>query len=129
MSTSLTAAFRSYGAKPKNARWSVSAKASDGSVVISCWQQFFSRGMVYTDRLSRWQGNKFGNDELRRHIEDAVESSLPIRLVIAHLEDNHSLDGVWDASAINKTFSTRPDLTGRVKSFDGDNFTIEFSIE
>jgi len=105
----------------------VSAKASDGSIVISCWQQFFSRGMVYTDRLSRWQGNKFGNDELRRHLQDADESHLPIRLVIAHLEDNRALDGIWDASKVNKIFSTRPDLTGRISNFDGDTFTIKFS--
>ena len=124
---SLTDAFKSYGAALKNPRWSMSAKAEDGSIVISCWERLFSKGLVYSDRLSRWEGNKAGNDELRQWIQEAQRFDLPIRLVVAHLDDNSALDGVWDASVIKKKFSTRPDLTGRLTEFDGDNFTIVFS--
>ena len=120
-------AFKSYGATLKNPRWSMSAKANDGSIVISCWEKLLSRGMSYSDRLSRWEGNKPGNAELRQLIQEAKDLNLPVRLVVAHLEDNAALDGVWDASVIKKKFSTRPDLTGRLTEFDGDIFTIVFS--
>lgn len=125
---SLTAAFKSYGAALTNPRWSVSAKADDGSIVISCWEKLFSKGMVYSDRLSRWEGNKPGNAELRQLIAEAKDLDLPVRLIVAHLEDNAALDGVWgDASAIKKNFSTRPDVVGRIIAYDGDMFTIVFS--
>lgn len=123
----LSEAFKSYGATRKNPRWSMSAKADDGSVVISCWEKLFSKGMVYSDRLSRWEGNKLGNAELRQLIAEAKDLDLPVRLIVAHLEDNAALDGVWDASEIKKNFSTRPDVVGRVTAFDGDTFTIVFS--
>jgi hypothetical protein len=124
---SLGKAVSVYGAKMKNARWSVSAIATDGAIVISCWQMFFSRGMIYTDSLSRWHGNKLGNDELRTNIERAFRHELPVRLVIAHPENEADIDGVWDASKVPKKFSVRPDLEGRVVEFDGDKFVIQFS--
>jgi hypothetical protein len=36
------------------------------------------------------------------------------------------VDSGADASKIKKTFHVRPDLVGRVSSFDGDNFIVEF---
>jgi hypothetical protein len=124
---SLTKAFSIYGAKPKNTRWSVSAIAADGAVVISCWQMFFSRGMIYADSLSRWHGNKPGSDELRTIVELAFHDNLPVKLVIAHPENDKDIAGVWDASKVTKRFSVRPDLEGRVVEFDGDKFVIEYS--
>lgn len=123
----LSDAFKFYGAIQKNPRWSMSAKAEDGSIVISCWEKFFSKGMVYSDRLSRWEGNRLGNAELRTLLQEAKDRDLPVRLIVAHLKDNAALDGVWDASEIKKRFSTRPDVVGRVTAFDGDTFTIIFT--
>jgi len=124
---SLTDAFKYYGAALKNPRWSMSAKAEDGSIIISCWEKLFSKGLVYSDRLSRWEGNKAGNVELRQLIQEAQSLDLAIRLVVAHLDDNSALDGVWDASVVKKKFSIRPDVIGRLTEFDGDKFTIVFS--
>ena len=87
----LTAAFAWFGAELKNPRWQCSAFAKDGSLVISCWRQFLdvrSDGIQrYEDRLSRWEGNRHGRELLRGHRRQAVERGVPVRLVIATLEN------------------------------------------
>ena len=75
-SLSLTRAFARYNAKLRNVRWAYSAiSTTDGSVVISCWDQYLSneRGGILrydvTD-FSRWTSNPNGKKLLLRFAED-----------------------------------------------------------
>lgn len=122
--------FLKYGAKLVNPMWAVSAEADDGSIVISCWANYFSRPdknvLRYTDTLSRWQGNGPGNKLLREHIDLAIKKNRPIRLVIATTPHIKHIEAGRDASKISKVFRIRPELVGEVVSFDGDAFVIDF---
>lgn len=125
----LTAALAAYGAQLKNTRWACSAIASDGSLVLSCWRHlmksYIDGHKRYEDHLSRWIGAHHGKQLLKNHLSLAVEEDLPVRLVIATLDDpRERTDG--DASAIKKTFSIHQDAVGKVVDFDGDSFAIEF---
>lgn len=127
----LTDAFARYKAKLKNPNWAVSAISDDGAVVISCWAHYFRSAregaLLYVDSLSRWKGhNKAGNDLLREHLAEAFKEQLPVRLVIAHAAVPAAVEHGGDASKIKKTFSIKPELTGKVTKFDGDAFEIEF---
>jgi len=122
-------AFATYGAKLVNHNWAVSAIAEDGSFVMSCWTHYMKTvpgKLVYKDRLSRWNGNALGNDLLRKHLTEAFKGDYPVRYLAAKAEDPDLIDKGPDASKVKKTFSVRPDLVGKIVSFDGDNFSIEF---
>jgi len=127
---SFTECFKKYGAILVNPMWAVSAQADNGSIVISCWSNYFSRPdrdtLRYTDTLSRWEGNALGNKLLREHIQLAEAESLPIRLVVATALNTLAVDEGWDASKISKTFHIKPELVGHLTSFDGDEFIIDF---
>ncbi len=123
----LTEAFAQYGAKLRNVQWAVSDIA-DGHLVASLWAHKFRKAvdgvMAYEDQLSRWSGA--GNSIFRQHLEQAVRDQLPVRVVIVRAEDPAAVDCGVDASLIQKTFSIRPELLGRVSKYDGDQFAIEF---
>ena len=125
----LTEAFASYGAKLKNKQWACSSIASDGALVISCWRHFlksYTDGhKLYEDHLSRWVRNHHGRNLLATHLKTAIEDDLPVRLVIATLDDptEHSSG---NARILPKTFSIEKNLIGKVVAFDGDSFAIEF---
>jgi hypothetical protein len=107
----------------------VSSIAEDGSLVVSCWTKYLVTRdgvMRYTDNLSRWGNNKPGNNLLKGHLTLAHENQLPVRLVMARAENDAELEGVVDASKIKKTFSVRKDVVGKVTTFDGDAFVIDF---
>jgi len=135
MSLSYTEAFAKYGAKLTNQQWSVSAFGSDGSLVVSLWQDWLKRGerkgtLVYTDTLSQWKGNVFGRSELQRHLRAVQASGAAIKLVIAHpasLADAAKVGQVADESEIKKTFSIREDIVGKLESFDDDTLFIVFA--
>jgi len=124
----LTKAFADYGATLRNVRWAVSAIAKDGSVVLSCWDQFLTQQpdgrLRYDDNLSRWQGNFRGRDLLRDHLTQAFKNKLRVRLVIATLKDPKVVTA--DASTQSKTFSVCKDLVGRLVEFNGDRFVIDY---
>lgn len=123
-------AFAKFGAKPDNRMWAVSAIASDGALVVSCWAHYFKSGgpgvSLYRDRLSRWDGNSLGNDLCKRHLTRALREQLPVRMVVATAQDPNSVDKGTDASKVRKTFHVRHDAVGKVIAFDGDNYVIEF---
>jgi len=129
MSLIYTEAFACYGAKLNNQNWSVSAFGRDGSLVVSLWQDWLKPGqekgtLVYTDTLSLWKGNKDGQNELRRHLIAVKNSGAPIKLVIAHPatpEDAALVGKVSDESKINKTFSVRPDVVGKLEEFENED--------
>ena len=123
-------AFAKFGAKPDNPMWAVSAIADDGALVLSCWAHYFKSGgpgvSLYGDRLSRWAGNVLGNSLLRSHLSKAFAERLPVRMVVATTQETSAVDHGHDASKVKKTFHVREDVVGRVISFDGDNYVIEF---
>src|SRR5256885_15397018 len=87
----LTTAFATYGAELKNTRWAFSAIAADGSLVLSCWSHFL-KGYVnghkrYEDRLSRWETDTPGRQLLTEHLKLAVARNLPVRLIVATVDD------------------------------------------
>lgn len=125
----LTEAFASYRAKLINTRWAYSAIADDGALVINCWQHFLKSyddgHKRYHDHLSRWHSNHPGRNPLAKHLKMATEGNLPVRLVVATLDDpKERVSG--DASSIPKTFSIMNNLIGKVVEFDGDSFTVEY---
>ena len=123
-------AFKKFSAKLDNPMWAVSAISEKGEFVLSCWSQYFEKGdkgvLRYVGRLSRWTGNTVGNNLLRSHLVKAYSETLPVRLVIATAERPEEVEAVCDASKIKKKFSVREDVVGRVTSFDGDSFVIEY---
>ncbi|MNM83345.1 hypothetical protein D3C81_954040 [compost metagenome] len=126
-----TEAFKRYSAVLDNPNWAVSAISSDGALVISCWEQYFKPPqpdvLIYDDSLSRWKGhNKPGLNLLRKHLERTASEDLAVRLVMAKTSDPGAVDRGGDASKLKNTFSVREDLIGKLTSFDGDNYTIEF---
>lgn len=124
----LSNAFRHYGAKLINPRWSCSEIAHDGSLVLSGWNHHLdASAMRYEDRLSRWSYNRLGRERLRKHLSQAAAQNLPVRLVIATADDPKAVETERDASTLRKTFAVRDDVIGRVIAFDGDEFVIEFS--
>ena len=135
----LVEAFRRQGARLNNPRWSVSAFAADGSLVVCLWEHLLKpatdagtgeRTLQYEDQLSTWVGNRdHGAPELKTHVERATTERAPLKLVIAHAVDpaERALVGrVADESAIRKEFSIREDFVGEVAEFDGDSMRLVF---
>lgn len=117
-------AFRRYGAVLANPNWAVSAEIP-GGIVMSLWESEFRKpGMLYVDNLDRWRGP--GNTLFRRHLQLAWDQQLPISLVIAKASDPEAVRRGEDASKIPKTFTSRPDLVGKVESLDAPHFSIRF---
>lgn len=127
---SYTECFSKYGAKLANPQWAVSAEALDGSIVVSCWHNYFSKPDIgtlrYEDSLSRWEGNAPGNNLLREHLTIAKAEGRPIRLVVATALNTLAIDQGWDASKISKTFHVKPEVVGTLTFFDGDRMVIDF---
>jgi hypothetical protein len=126
----LTDAFAKYGAELDTA-WAFSAIADDGSLVISCWQHKFTiprKGVLrYTDELSRWeQPLSPGRELFAKHLRQAHDENLPVRLVIVSTKDTARVDAGDDATKLRKTFDLREGYIGTIASFDGDNYTIDF---
>lgn len=126
----MTGEFSKYGAKPVNTRWACSAIAEDGSIVFSGWNHDLKSSgdnqWRYTGKLSGWAGNKHGNALLSKHLLQAYDENLPVRLVVATAENPDAIRNCTDASVFHKTFAAREDLLGKVIMFDGDTFIIDF---
>jgi hypothetical protein len=128
MNINLSAAFKKLNAKPENIRYSVSAFAADGSLVLSLWEHYFRQTeegvLAYFDRLSRWSGR--GNALLDEHIRKALAGKVPIRAIVAHTQDRHVIDLGGDGSKVKKEFHIMEPHVGNLVEFDGDNFVIHF---
>ena len=129
----MTEAFAEYGATLKNKQWACSAIADDGSVVVSLWQQFFRRsptgGMRYEDSFWRWDVNKLGQNLMREQLRQALDNSLPIRVVIAIPETDEGKKEIEDGKPTNKlkkSFETKKSWTGRVVVLEDGRFVIDF---
>jgi putative restriction endonuclease len=127
--TTMTCAFADYGAAPVNPRWAVSAISNNGELVVSCWDHYLreEKGVrIYEDSFGRWGTNRRGRELLFRHLTAARKESLPVRLVIATTTRPDIPNRGQDGSLAPKTFSTRPELIGRVAWLDEYGFRIEF---
>lgn len=116
----VTKAFAHYGAKLKNVRWAYSALADDGgSLVLSCWQQYLTslpNGVLRyeVNDFSQWS-SKLGKSLLQDHLKQTVDSTLPVRMVLATTMDPKAVGAGVDGSKIPKTFRlVRDDLIGKV---------------
>ena len=127
---SFTDAFARYGAKPRNAQWSVCALSESGELVVSLWEELFDKRPVdgalrYRDSFARWSGP--GSNELRQAVSEALASGRRVRAVIAHAKKAGALKSGIAGSRIPKTFSAREGWLGEVESVNGDDFVIRFA--
>jgi hypothetical protein len=121
MNLTLTDAFGRFGAKPSSRLHGRSAIATDGAMVLNCSSVFFghpARGVLrYEDRLSRQPTASKDVGLLSQHLALARDGALPIRMIVT-------------AAAGEKTSSSchvRPDLVGKIVTFDGDHFIVDFT--
>jgi hypothetical protein len=121
MNLTLTDAFQRFGAKPSSRLHGRSAIATDGAMVLNCSTVYFghpARGVLrYEDRLSRQPATSKDDGLLGQHLALARDGALPIRMIVT-------------AAAGEKTSSTchvRPDLIGKIVTFDGDHFIVDFT--
>lgn len=135
MATTLfTQAFAKFGATLANPNWAVSAKAPDGSIVISCWLHRLLRAQgtsnyCYRDLLSRFRGNVSGTNLLREHLLEAQNHGTEFRLIVARVlkdEDVARIERGDGADKVKKTFAPKPEFVGQLQTFDGDEFSILF---
>jgi hypothetical protein len=89
--------------------------------VLNCSTVYFghpARGVLrYEDRLSRQPATSKDVGLLGQHLALARDGALPIRMIVT-------------AAAGEKTSSTchvRPDLIGKIVTFDGDHFIVDFT--
>jgi hypothetical protein len=124
MNLSLIDAFGRFGAKPSNRVRGLSAMAADGAMVLNCSHAYFghpTRGVLrYEDRLSREAPDSKDTQLLGQHLALARDGALPVRMVVTSLADEKNGGG-------SRSFHVRPDLIGKVVSFDGDHFVIDFT--
>lgn len=128
--SSYTKAFAEYGATLANTRWSISAVTPQNELVISLWEHAFQAGGLYQDSLDRWKGNKPGQHELAENLKTALEEKLPVLAVFVKLKDKADQDalanGRMTGDMARKEIYARPDLIGKVESFDGNRFVLKF---
>lgn len=123
MNLSLTDAFGKFGAQPNSRLRGLSALAADGALVLNCQQAYFahpSRGVLrYEDRLSREPAESKDTQLLAQHLTRARDDGLPVRMVVTSLGEK--------AGRSSRRCHVRPDLIGKVVTFDGDRFVIDFT--
>lgn len=134
MSKGYVDAFARHGATLRNVQGSFSARANDGSIVLSCWIDFFvpskkhgiSGVMRYCDALSRVSHNTAGSSELRAFLNQARAAGTPIKLIVARPGDSSVLNSGKSASHPGNRYRARTDVAGVLVEFDGDRYVIDF---
>lgn len=124
MNLSLVEAFGKFGAKPTNRLRGQSAIASDGALVLTCQHNKFghpSQGVLrYEGKLAKEADDAAVNVALGQHLTTARDGNLPVRLVVM----TSSVDGKGKAT---RSFHVRPDLEGKLVSFDGESYVVDFT--
>ena len=118
---SLESAYARYGAKVSSRLRCLSAIAADGSLVLTCHSERFSRPGIgilrYTTQLSADKLARPKLLELQTQIAAALNDATPVRLVI-----------VTAAQARRpRSIHVRTDLPGQIMAFDGDSYTVDFT--
>ncbi|HVW68309.1 MAG TPA: hypothetical protein VHB68_05005 [Steroidobacteraceae bacterium] len=123
MNLSLIDAFGKFGAKPSNRLRGLSAMAADGALVLNCQRAYFahpSRGVLrYEDSLSRESAESKDAQLLGQHLTLARDGALPVRMVVTSVEEK--------TGKSSRRCHVRTDLIGKVVTFDGDRFVIDFT--
>jgi hypothetical protein len=121
----LLEAFASYNVRP--ARRGRSAMTGDGDLVISCRYAGFKKAQVeilrYEEDLSGQTGEIAA--ALRAHLAEALSNECEVRVIVAVEALSPKSDSAAGAPA-RTTYYARKDLVGRVSSFDGERFVVEF---
>jgi hypothetical protein len=119
---SLVDAYARFGAKA-GVR-AQSAIAADGAVVLSCAAPYFGHHAIgilrYEDRLSRESEASRGTILLGEHLTHARDGSLPVRAVIVSRV-------ATSGGKTSRNVHIRKDIVGKVTSFDGDHFIVDFT--
>lgn len=121
---SLTDAYRKLNATSPSRAGTLSAIATDGTMVMTCMLPYFrrpSRGVLrYEDHLTRDGLDGADRQLLGRHLARARDEALPIRMVV--------LSDVTGASGrVTRNAHVRTDLIGKVTAFDGDHYIVDFT--
>lgn len=120
-SVSMERAFSSFGADSAGRRRPLSGMAEDGSLVLVCRSSGFTRPGVgvlrYTAQLSAETAANSQVSTLRKQLTDALSAGTEIRLVIETIATERSTARVH----------VRPDLPGKVSTFDGDAYVVDFA--
>jgi hypothetical protein len=124
--TNLLEAFATYKVRPT--RRGRSAMTQEGGLVISCWYAGFKKKQAdvlrYEEDLSG-QTTEIAT-ALRAHLAEALSKECEVRVIVAAVE---TLTPKTEPAVIpppRTTYYAREDLLGRVSSFDGERFVIEF---
>jgi hypothetical protein len=117
---SLEVAYGRYGAQITNKQRSLSAMAADGSLVLTCQSERFSRpgaGILrYSGQLSQ-EGTSTRVAELGAHLTSARDSGAPVRTVVI----------TPPRGIVRRVIHVRTDLVGKIVDFDGDAFVVDFT--
>ena len=122
--TNLLEAFASYRVRP--ARRGRSALTADSALVISCWYAGFKRATVEILRYEEDLTGQAGEiaSALRAHLAEAKTNEYDVRVIVATgPSDSNSVE---QGAQARTSYYARKDLVGRVTSFDGERFVIEF---
>lgn len=123
--TNLQEAFGHYKVRP--ARRARSAMTQQGDLVISCWYAGFKKAQV---EILRYEEDLSGATSeiaqaLRVHLAEALSSECEVRVIVA-VETTSPKTDSGTAAAVRTTYYARKDLVGRVSSFDGERFVVDF---
>ena len=122
-------AFARY--KVKSSTRARSALTADRALVLSCFYNRFHRAEVGILRYEEDLATDTGSVAtlLRTHLAEALKSELDVKVIIAMATERPSpkeADPKTSTRSPRMSFHARMDLIGRVTSFDGNLFTIEF---
>jgi hypothetical protein len=88
-------------------------------------------GQRYEDGFWRWDVNAHGKKLLRTHLQTALASRMPVRLIMTCVADRQGradVDAGKPAHELPKTFVVRKNWIGEVVEFTDEKFIIDFRI-
>lgn len=121
----ITEAFRLYGVELKNPQFTSSAVGgSPPKVVVSLWAHNFEPDRSrYVGDTSVWKGQ--GKHFFRRHLQQALDEGLPIRVVVATSEMPEEV-AAGNAARVRKDFEPDFSLVGQVAALGPNGFELTF---
>jgi hypothetical protein len=125
----LLEAFASYKVRP--ARRTRSAMTLDGDLVMSCWYAGFKRAQA---EILRYEEDLSGQTSeiataLRTHLARALSNECEVHPIVALAAAATVDPKAADTERVKPartSYYARKDLVGRVCSFDGERFMLEF---
>ena len=128
LETNRLEAFASYKVRPLRRTRSVTTP--QGDLVISCWYAGFKKAQA---EILKYEEDLSGETNevavvLRAHLVEALSNASEVRVIVAvtvHVAVEQKPDVVAVPST-RTTYYARKDLVGKVSSFDGERFTVEF---